>query len=511
MAAAAPATTRRARENRSPAAVYALARFESRELLLHVPVFVFLSLYLGYRVYSLVSGRSDGMSDHPVLQDVDRATQSAPQLPALAVLLCVNHAVLRSRRHGTDRHFDVLPVGPGQRTLAHALSVVPFAVLVALVVTAEFTWAALRPGAAGHGSVAELAVGPLTVLLAGSLGILLARLVRSAFAAPLFVVGLYVLLAVLSFASDGSAPHWLRWLSPVVPESGGDPLPSDLLGRPAGWHALYLAGLTVLLLCGALRVSGKRTRTVAAVTAAALAATVAGIAGQSPGVSRELAAARAVASTTPEKVQTCTTRGTTRYCAFPEWTGRTADWAAVVDRIQRLAGDRRDRLTVRQRVEARYGPTGDSAPEPLAGPGQITVGTRWGGNRVPEFAVGAASVLVAGDERVAGAVCDARVVPIVWLALAAQPDPMTAFAHIRLDDGTEGAGVVLTPTDPLGMSAEQTRMVRELLHKPHPVVTAALRTHWAELTSPKTPLARAAHLLDVKPPKKEDSDEACQG
>ncbi|MFF9280050.1 ABC transporter permease [Streptomyces griseosporeus] len=499
-----------AAKDRPWAAVLALARFEARELLLHVPVFVFLALYLAYSVYSLVTAERDGMADYPALQDADRATQSAPQLVALAVLLCVNHAVLRSRRHGTDRHFGVLPVRPWRRTLAHVLSVVPFAAVVAVVVTAEFAWAALKPGAVGHGSVAELAVAPLTVLLAGVIGVLLARLIHSAFAAPLFVVGLYVLLVVVSVAADGGTPHWLTWLSPVVPETGGAPLPSALLGRPAAWHALYLAGLTVTLLGAALLVSGRRTRPVAVVTAVALAATAAGVAGQSPGGSRQLTEARTVASVSPEKDQSCTLRAGVRYCAFPEWTGRTADWAAVVERVEHLAGDRHDRLTVRQRVEARYGLSGDAALVPLAGPGQITVGTEWGGNRVPEFAVGVASVLVAGSEKEASGICDARAVTVMWLALAAQPDPMSAFAHVRLDDSTEGPGAVLAPTEPLTMSAEQTRIVRELLHRPSGDVTAAVRAGWTELTSPRTSLTRVAQLLGVRAPEKEENrDDPC--
>ncbi|MBN0045136.1 ABC transporter permease [Streptomyces actuosus] len=507
----APEVTRPPADGDRPwAAVLALARFEARELLLNIPVLVLLVLYLGYTAYGLVAAEQDGMTDYPVLQNADRASQTAPQLVALAVLLCVNHAVLRSRRHGTDRHFGVLPLQPWRRTLAHALSAVPLAGLVAVVVGAEFAWAASKPGAVGHGSLFELVVAPLSVLLAGVVGVLLARLIGSAFAAPLFVVGLYVLLAVFSIATSGSDPHWLRWLSPVVPESGGDPLPSGLLGRPAAWHALYLVGLTVALLCGAVTASGRRTRTVAVVTAAALAATAAGIAGQSPGDSRDLAAARETASASPETVESCTVRGSVTYCAFPEWSGRTADWAAVVERVQHLAGDRRDRLTVRQRVEARYGLTSDAALTALSGPGQVTVGTAWGGNRIPEFAVGVASVLVAGDEQAASAVCDARAVTITWLALAAQADPMSAFVHVRLDDRTEGSGLVLAPTDPLGMSAGETAMVRALLAKPREVVSAAVRAHWAELTSPKTSLARVAQLLDVKAPEKEDSRDACE-
>ncbi|MFD4620623.1 ABC transporter permease [Streptomyces sp. NPDC058475] len=490
-----PAPTRPTEQSRT-AAVLALARFEARQLLLHIPVCVFLVVYVGYTGWKVFNGR-EGMDDYPVLQDVDRSTQTGPVLLAIALLVCVNRTVLRSRKRGTDQHFDVLVMEPWRRTVAHALSVVPFAAITALVVLFPFTWAALKPGAVGHGSPAELAVGPLVVLLSGVCGVLLARLIPSGFAAPLAVVGAYVLTALASTATNGA--HWTHWLFPVVSEDGADPFPSDLLGRPAAWHALYLTGLVVFLAGVAVLVGGGRTRAVGAVTALALAATAAGVAGQSPGDSAALAAARAKASAGPEKVRSCVAHGRSTYCAYPEWTGLTDDWASVVSRVQSLAGGAAggERLTVRQRVDARYGLIDDAALEPSTTPGTVTVTTRWGGNRIPEFAVGVASVLVTGDEKSGGEVCDARMVTIMWLALGAESDPMTAFRNVRLDDSTEGSAFVLAATNSLSMTARQTAIVRELLHKPRYSVTAKVKAHWTELTSPKTSTARVAQLLGV--------------
>ncbi|MFF4837201.1 ABC transporter permease [Streptomyces sp. NPDC001315] len=497
----APTAVEPAPAPRRAAAVLALARFEARELLQYIPVFALLLLYVGYTGWQLFSGR-EGMDAYPALQDVDRGTQSMPPLLGIALLVCVNRAALRSRRNGTDRHDGVLPMEPWRRTVAHALSVVPYAVVTALVVAVEFTGAALKPGAAGHGSFFELAVGPLIVLLFGVVGVLLARVIPSSFAASLFVVGAYVLFTLVS-ESTGSA-HWLRWLSPTVTETGADPLPSDLIGRPAAWHALYLAGLIALLLCGAVLLSGGRTRLVRTAAVVALAVTAAGAVGQAPGDSAALTAARAEASTHPERLQSCVAHGTSTYCAFPEWTGRTTDWAAAVDRVQKLAGGAAGsaRLTVRQRVEARYGPADDAAIDPLTEPGQVTVGTAWGGNRIPEFEVGVASVLVAGDEKSGGEVCDARAVTIMWLALGAESEPMTAFRNVRLDDSVTGSALALTPTNGVFMSTGQTDVVRQLLQQPRYGVTAKVKAHWTELTSPKTSLTRVAELLDVKAPAK---------
>lgn len=502
----APRTVRR-----RTAAVIALARFEARQLILHIPVFAFLLLYLGFTGWELFNGR-EGMDEFPALQDVDRSTQSAPLLLGVALLICVNRTVLRSHRRGTDRHFDVLVMEPWRRTVAHALSVVPYAVITAGVVAFQIVWAGHKLGAVGHPSPAELAVGPLAVLLSGVLGVLLARLVRSSFAAPLFVVGIVILPALLSSGTGG--PRWQQWLSPVVTETGADPFPSELLGRPAGWHALYLAGLIGVLVCVAVLVSGGRTRIVQAATAVALAATVAGVAGQSEGDSAALIAARTKASVSPEKLQTCHEYGRSTYCAFPEWDARAAlDWAPVVDRVQSLAGGAAggESLTVRQRIDTRYGLTGDTTLDPSTTPGTVTVGTRWGGNRVPEFAVGVASVLVAGSEAATVEWCDdARAVTVMWLALGNDPDPMTAFRNVRLNDNVVGSSFTLAPTNGISLSAEQTRIVGELLQKPRYSVIPKVKSHWTELMSEKTSMARVADMLGVSAAPK-GSAEAADG
>jgi hypothetical protein len=486
---------------RAWAAVFALARFEARDLLRYIPVLVTLVLYVGYTVWALFH-EQDGMDAFPALQNADRDTQSGPLFLGIALFGCVNRCTLRSRRRGTDRQFEVLVMEPWRRTIAHVLSVVPFAAVTALVVLGEFTRQALRPGAVGHGSLAELAVGPLYVLLCGALGVLLARLVPSTFAAPVGIVALFVASVLLSAGTSGA--EWTRWLSPIVGETSSDTvLPSDLVGRPAAWHALYLTGLILLPALCAVLASGGRALSLKAATAGALALTLAGAVGQSGGVSPELAAAREHASVSPQRDQTCVKQGTSTYCAFPEWTGRAGTWAGVVDRVQSLAGGTaaRQPLLVRQRVEARYGLSSDGAIEPLTAPYQVTVGTRWGGSRVPEFAVAVADVLVAGDEAKGGELCDGRVVTTMWLALGGDSHPMTSLAKVRLDDGVTGAAYVLAPTSGLSMTAGQTDVVRELLQQPRGEVTASVKRHWSELTAPGVSTAQVARVLGTEVPK----------
>ncbi|MDR6974544.1 hypothetical protein J2X68_001222 [Streptomyces sp. 3330] len=495
-----------AREGGRTGAVLALARFEARELLQQIPVLFFFALYVVLVVLRLMS--KDGMDDFPVLNTVDRRTQAAPLLFALAVFICANAAALRSRKHGTAQQFGVLAMEPWRRTLAHVLSVLPYAGLTALVVGAEYTREALKPGAIGHGSFGELAVGPLSVLLAGVTGVLLARLLPSPFVPILFVIAVYVLGVLVSGLLDADR-GWVAGLDPVqfFTSSGGDPVPTDLLGRPAGWHALYVTGLCAVLTCAALLVAGGRTRAVKAATGLALAVTAAGVIGQLPGDTAALDAARRTASHTPEKVQSCTAHDGSTYCSFPEWSVVRDDWAEVVDRVRSGAGGTaaETALTIRQRVYTDGGVETDGALDPSTTPGEVTVGTRWGGNRVPEFAVGVATVLVGGSEDVTTEpMCDARAVTIMWLVLGHDPTPMATFRTVRLDDSTEGSGAVLAPTNGLGLSGAQTTVIRELLDRPRAEMTARVKAHWAELTSARTTTAQAAKLLGVEVPKEAD-------
>ncbi|MFF0160274.1 ABC transporter permease [Streptomyces sp. NPDC005263] len=483
-------------------AVTDLALFEARRLLTRIPVLFAFLVYIGWIVWR-TRHSFDGF---PALQDADRATQGGPLLVGLAVLLSANQAVLRAKRRDTERHFAVLVVQPWRRTAAHVLSVVLVAAVVALCVAGQFTWEALKSGAVGRGSVGELLVGPLTVLLAGTAGVLLARLVASVVASPLLIVSL-LLLFLFSTTSTGEEDG-TRWLYPVVSENGSSALPSDLLGRPAAWHALYLLALALTIgllavLCG----GGRRIRTVQGAFVAMLAVTVLGASAQMTGVPAATTAARERDSATPEKEQTCVERDGSTYCAFPEWTPRAGTWAQAVDRVRSLAGGTAhdQKLLVRQRIEARYGLNSESTLAPSTTPHQVTVGTDWGGNRVPEFSVAVAGVLVAGDEKKAtDGLCDGRMVTIMWLGLADRPDPIGDLARVRLDDSVSGSALVISPTDPLYMTNGQTSVVRQLLDQPRRTVAARVSSHWAQLTAPKVTTAEVASLLGVKAPKEAD-------
>ncbi|MFJ9543084.1 ABC transporter permease [Streptomyces sp. NPDC101225] len=499
-----PVAVRGTGTRHSWAAVFALALFEARRLLLSVPVLLAFAAYAAWIVWQT----PDFENGFPALQDADRATQGTPMLVGLAVLVSANRAVLRSRRRDTERHFAVTVLPQSLRTAAHALAVVPAAVLTAAGVLGQFGWAALRPGAVGSGSPAELLVGPLTVLLFGMLGVLLARLLPSLIAAPMLIVLLLLFFVGGGFPA-GSGERGTRWLAPVVTVANAKALPSALLDRPAAWHALYLAGLGLTVALLAVLAGGGRGWILSGAVAGAVALTLTGGVLQTGALPAATTAARERVSVSPEKEQICVRRETSTYCAYPEWAPRADTWAAVVHDVQSAAGGsaRTQPLVVRQRIDVRYGLDSDAAIQPSANPHQVSVGTGWGGNRVPEFSAAVAAVLVTGDEKAAGSLCDGRMVTVMWLALSHLPDPMTSLRNVRLDDSVTGSAIVLSPTDPMDMTAGQTDVVRELLGRPAASVAARVRAHWAELTAPKVTTARVARLLGVTAPKAADTCE----
>ncbi|MFI7277300.1 ABC transporter permease [Streptomyces sp. NPDC049879] len=477
--------------------VLALAAVEARRLLRHPLVLLALTGHVALLLRRALTG-----SDYPVLQVTDRETQYGPTLIGLAVLLAANAAVARSRRHGTDAQFGVLVLPVWRRTAAHLLSVLPAALVVAALVAGEFAREALRPGAVGHASVAELATGPAVVALLGVTGVALGRAVRSPLAAPLAVVGVLALLLGLATASGGG-----RWLAPIAFDEGTGALPSELVGRPAGWHVLYLAGLATVLGAVVVRVGGGRTRLVTAVAAVASAATLAGCAGQVMGPDDGLVAARERAAHDPADQQECVGRGPVTYCAFPEFLPWTDEWAGVVEQVFAESGTPLGDhpFTVRQRIAGEVGTGSSGGEEPAVSPGEVTVGTAWGGVRDLEFAAGVAREVVVRNGTTAGVYCDARAVVIAWLAVSAVPDGPARFESSQ--ERQFGGGAVLqAPGAAVPLRDRETAVVRALFDLPADGVGERVRAHWAELTAPGASTDDAARLLGVPAPAETDAD-----
>ena len=300
---------------RSWAAVFALARFEARELRMIAASLGVAVLYVAWVVRQVTQRQGD----YPVLQDVDRDTQGMPVLVGLVVMLGVNRAVLRSHRRDTDRHFDVLVVEPWRRTVAHALSIVP-AVLFTAVCVARPVHLGRAQARRGRPRFARRtrrrpADGPAVRRVrcpsrpSVPLGLRRAGHPRPP-ALRDALRGALVRLQLDELA--GSGRHRERLL-PVPLRPAGPPRrlarPVPRRARPARWPCVAVLRQRRAYdgRQGGRRRIARRSRWWA------LSASPAGTpAGSTP--------ARERATNAPEKVQSCLKRGGSTYCAFPEWT-----------------------------------------------------------------------------------------------------------------------------------------------------------------------------------------------
>ncbi|MFI1015288.1 ABC transporter permease [Streptomyces sp. NPDC020965] len=500
--------------------IRALARAEARRLLRHPALLVALALCIGLWGYETVVS---GASDFPVLHDQDRYLQLQLLLVAAGVFLAVHLAVLRPARDGTDAWFRTLVLEPWQRAAAHLLAVLPAVALVAVLAGARTVWLALLPGAVGTPSAAELAAGPAVVLLAGALAVLIGTLSTSVAAGPitLGVLGIATVVGGMFVFSP-----WRWWGLIAVEDGHRSGLPSELLGRPAALHLLYLLLLAAAFGAVALLRTGLRGPAVRITTALAVAGALATGAAQLLPVPDSVTEARDRAVNAPSADQRCVRKERITYCAFPEFLDRHREWSRVVDGILRRvpAAAQREHYVVRQRI----------APLPSSGgifngtlpkeswadddrragtPGAIVVGTGWGNGDdsatddtsgfATSFALrvvrgGAAGGRPAADRPGTELVCGGPGIVSFWLAAQAAPETAPALrSMLKRSWGDVGFGGTLAMARVERGDAE-TAM--KLLDLPAAEVRAKVAGSWTELTDPATTSTRAAQLLGVSAP-----------
>ncbi|MET8982012.1 hypothetical protein ABZX85_41105 [Streptomyces sp. NPDC004539] len=501
-------------------AARALARFESARVLRHPAFLTAVVLYTALWAYETWGGGPRGR--YPVLQDEDRYGQLPLLLLAAGSLVATNLTTTRMRRHGAQPISGVLSLPPWRRTLAHLATALPPAASAAALATARITVYAAAPTSVGSPSPAELATGPLVVLLAGCAGVTLACLTPSAAAGPyaVLVLGTLVLCGALDVRG-------MKWVGPVGVEGEfAAPLPAGLMYRPVVEHLVYLAAVTGVLALFALVRSGLRAAPVrAALVLLVVTAAVAGAAQYRP-LPDEVAARRADAERHPGDRQRCRVADRVTFCAFPEFMARSADWQRVTDGILRSTPAAEGSYAVRQRVFFGTHAGGVTGVPPLADwarddarhgtPGAVTVGTGWGtddigGAEILSFAVRFADRVVPGgsDHQTGSMLCGARAMTVLWLA--AQATPETADALRSLDRRSIG-GITLTTlgsAQALGVSDPEIRVVRELLTRPAAEIADRLTASWPILTDERTRTSRAARVLGAAPPP--DSPRSAEG
>jgi hypothetical protein len=472
----------------------------------------------------------DGRGLLPVLDRADVSTAGAVLPLAGGVFLAANLATLRSRRHGTEELYDAAPAAPATRTGAHLAGLAGVVALGVVLVAAKLGWLAANAGV-NTPSLAEAAVGPAVVALAGVLGVLAARWAPSPVVGPVALLALIVLqfLRVDWLTGHESLPGYL-WLRPWHEQQ----LAREVSFRPAGWHLVYLAALTGLLVVVALARHGRSPKRLLAGGLALLV-----LAGSAWAQARPAPAATAatIVQTVehPQAIQACQQRGTVRYCYFPAYRPWLAGWATAVEPVlARLPAAARSRpVEVRQDIGELWqlgGLSQRTTSRLLSGrrwhvPGVIPVGMTWRTGRAGEadaaqLALRAAAWTVGLPQEFSspdqvGGVCDtngqARGVIALWLAAQARPGaaenlraifaaPPTAPDAQRYFVETLGGSYLLGRAPPpwLWSKTDGTYAV-ELLDRPADQVAAALAPHWDRLTDPATPTAELVSALGLRP------------
>ncbi|MGY0234410.1 hypothetical protein [Longispora urticae] len=488
----------------------ALTRVETWRLLRHPFVLVGLALSSWLLWREITANR-------PVLHFLDLATPTALMPLAGATLVAANLATLRARRDHTEDLYTTTPGRPVPRAAAHLAALFPVALVAVALVAAGMAWAATDPYAVGIPSLLELAAGPVVVLLAGTLGVALGRLVPVPVAGPLALVG-WLLVTMVVFAVGPAVGPGLLWFSALVPDFRPDAPPSGaVLARPAGWHVVYLLALAAGLAALTVARVGARRSGLGGFAAALALVLAAGVlqAGTAPGSATgdaRVAAAEAALR------QTCQDRGPVTYCAYPGFEVRVPLWHDVVrrvrDRIPAAAASAPLRVTQQAQHwdAASSGAMGKLPPSGPADPVVVPVSWPAGdtagferlrlGISVAQRALALPALSTAGRE---GCRPAAGGGVALWLAAVADPGAAAALRADLQDLRDAGSGLLYVNSSHSSLSdftwsrAEGEQAVL-LLDRPEAEVRGLVADHWALLTAPGGTLAQAATALSLPAP-----------
>lgn len=347
----------------------------------------------------------------PVLHR-DDIFMAAAMLPlAAATLIVANLASSRATRNATDELYGTTSSSPGLRIVGHIASLA-YAVVIALALIGVMFVYLMLDAPVGKPRIAEIAVGPFTVVLFGAIGIAVGQWNPHPALGPMAVVVAgalqYMLIQPIvgSEATNSTIRNPSGWLAPWVPLSMTGEVPSELVIRPAGWHLLYLAGIILIFIGIALTRRGSNLRMLP-LFLAGTAALVLGTVGQLTPASASQRAELVALMEHPEDHQICKERSGVTYCAYPAYIGWLDRWAAPIEGAleQIPPSDRPQDLTVRQSFGSYFEGPVDVPEEALEkafrikqrgraddGPGTtIWTGARWGrGVTEGGFAIGLA-------------------------------------------------------------------------------------------------------------------------
>lgn len=501
----------------------ALARLESRRLLLH-PAFLF-----GVLVTPFILWLATGQEADVEWWQADTGIPLGMVPLGWFTIVAANLNALRSKRHGTEELLEAMPVPAIARTAAHSLTALA---TVPVTLIAVIGWALVvdvRMDALGTPRAAEIAAALFIVAGAVVVGVVVARWLPH----PMFGVAAVFVVSIaegLLGEPANSAAKFLAFLAPHT--DAGDPI-FDV--RHAGWHLVYLAGLTVLVAVAALLRHGWRPPLKGALAGTLVLTGVAGYLQTRPADAGQ-AAAMIGYLVEAERHQVCEERGRVTYCAYERTRDEIAAWRGPVERtLAAVPPEVADRpLVVQQRFPTVTG-NADCAPEDFLDTLPDDVASRltyeavfpetdvvhpgvehfpcsdrsthgvFLGVQVGSWAVGLPASPWHRDVR-CRADGQARSVLALWLGARGTPhgadmldallrDPAARSGeHFDFPRETDVGAWDNPPMWGVEWHAQDMAAARRLLELPAGDVESAVATRWSELTDPRTP---AGVLLDA--------------
>jgi hypothetical protein len=402
-------------------------------------------------------------------------------LPLAAVaLLMANAAALRDRAADEAEVTIHPPVSVDQRKLGLAMAAWAPALLSLLVIAVGLPLAILDEAGAGFVLPAEIAVGPLVVVLGHVTGVALGRWIRSHWAAAMTLVvlaGLFLIKDLLPGARViPAASPFLPWRAPYTEWVLGE-------GREPVFHIIYLVALIAAL--AALAARAWRLLVVNGLTVAAAAFLLSGV----PVGGSEVAASADRWQASQPRV--CEDHTGVRLCVMEGYEKWIPSWAAALDRVDELVPVG---LQVREIQYSLTHPRFDGDPQVAHTSGY------WDPNEgfdlvyqllAPELGIpGTAEEAVAFNEHLPE--CMARMRPVMmsgqaraiaFLILNEMASPGSLTDRVGPIGGRD-SGTVRNAT--IEVSSSEAALALQIADLPEDSVLSTLHPRWETVTDPST-------------------------
>lgn len=459
--------------------VFQLARFEGRRQF-RSPFLWLAAAMSGFLVWFV-------MLDQPATlywRSVALAGASFPL--AVVAMVLGNASALRDHSTRVGETIEVPPAGRDLRMLGlTAAAWTPF--LVSLAVSLFAVVFSLTDDPAGTFNFAELAVGPLVVLLGQSVGVLLGRWIPSTLAVPLVLVVLAGLFSIQDFwpgeRTIPAASPFLPWRKPYTDWVQAEP-------RMPLMHLAYLLGLTGF----ATALASRRWR----------ALIVSGIVvlGACAGLARVEVAGEEVVATVDRWADTqqkiCEEHGGVTFCALDGYESWIDDWSIVVDRIRLLVPGGMGLLEVRQTPS--YAEHTDSDPTVAHVHGRLIVDSDLTKQILaPELGLPGTRAEAAAMHPDLPA-CMASSLPVL-VSGQARGVAFAVLTELAVPGSLQTAGFGETfQMGHIEISIEEAELAFRILDRPREDILTVFHDHWNEVMDPRTTTASLASWFGLEAP-----------